>query len=146
MQKEKQTNGVWRAFFLCMYICTLCMNSMHMVMQVSKWTSKSETITTIYLLSLKLATQDQIMLSESSRTVKFWATELSRDMQSQAIPLSKLPKWWQMFHCAGSTVLSFVLTQYLCDNLTGCLSACISLDQDVWAAAWKDFRNRILVW
>jgi len=61
-------------------------------MQVSKWTSKSETITTIYLLSLKLATQDQIMLSESSRTVKFWATELSRDMQSQAIPLSKLPK------------------------------------------------------
>lgn len=61
-------------------------------MQLNQWTTKSETIITIYLSSLKLATQDQIMLSESSYTVKFWATELSSDTRSQAIPSSKLPE------------------------------------------------------
>lgn len=62
------------------------------LMQLNQWTTKSETIITIYLSSLKLAKQVQMMPSESSYTVEFWATELSSNTQSQAIPSSKLPK------------------------------------------------------
>lgn len=95
------------------------------------------TVIIIYLTSCPLATQDQVMLSQKVLIWPSFGSQLAHNTWSWTIPPSKLPKQGQMFHCAGSAVPSSAPVHYVCDSLSGCLSACISLDEDVWSAAWR---------
>lgn len=120
------------------YTYTLCIDIKYTHLGSYNRTKKAGAVATIYLINCVLALPTKFPSSQ------LCAIDLSHinhpAVGSQTIPSRGLPKGGQTSPGAEAP-FQVLLEPSPRASWTGSFSAPISLDQDVWAAAWRDFKK-----